>query len=303
MKKTIQRKPQFRTQVVTFEDSQHKSIYKCPASELAKEFIKTIPEKEQANAEYVKDVFEVLNGTLHGSSIEYDYLPLPSVEDKVIECLQKRRIDQATKWLDDFIARINSLPVTKTLPIEFLTIIARSETCDFESARCLCPGLIDLIPRNVLCKNDNWIIIDNEWSFRFAVPVSFVIFRSIYSIAVLYQNLIRLNASRNEPAVVFFKSGHKTYYIPLKWSRFLTQLDIRTSTMLRWETAFQKYVTGISSQLDKRVPDRPQCRTAFFCTNLFVRSKLTHLSLLRRAEKRAARFIDTFCNHDRWLKP
>lgn len=258
------RLPNFRTRTVLFEEAGQKLIRKYAAAEEAKPFIKNIAEIEKANSEYLKGQFDVLYGRLEDNYIEYEYLPYPSLHQKIAGELKQGSFEKADELLSLFIQKIQALNKVNTCPREFLKMVAPSTA---ENNRlqvdCLSQGVLDLTPKNILVDTNKWIVVDNEWSFDFPVPVIFIMFRAIRALAFALQPEIRKTASGANPVAGIFAGRFRTYYVPILWMKYITYYGISLWKMFRWETGFQRYVTGSTGTLAFRVRENPNIRTRF----------------------------------------
>lgn len=259
----VWRLEEFRTCTILIEEHGKKVVYKFAATEKAKPFIKSIAESEKANSEYLKGQFDVLCGLLQGDRIKYDYLTYPSLKDEMASHMEEERYDKANELFEKYISKIRSLKVIKTVPKEFLKVLVNDSVDYCFKVDCLTRGLLDLTPDNILINKGRWIVIDNEWSFDFPIPVMFVIFRAIRALAHVLQSEIRKTASKANPVVGIFAGRFKTYYIPILWMKYVTYYDISLWKMSRWETGFQRYVTGSTGTLAFRVRENPNIRTRF----------------------------------------
>ena len=253
----------FRTYTILAEECGKKVVYKCAAVEEAKPFIKNITEIEKANSEYLKGLFDVLCGRLQGGRIKYDYLTYPSLKDQIAFQMKEGCYDKANELFEKYINKIRSLKIIKTMPKEFLKVLVNDSVDYCFKVDCLTRGLLDLTPDNILIDKDCWIVIDNEWSFDFPIPVMFVIFRAIRALAHALQSEIRKTASEANPVVGIFAGKFKTYYVPIPWMKYVTYYDISLCKMSRWETGFQRYVTGSTGTLSFRVRENTNIRTRF----------------------------------------
>ncbi len=257
------RLPKFRTYTILTEECGKKVIYKHAASEEAKPFIKGIVEIEKANLKYLKGCFDVLCGYLQGSCIKYDYLTYPSLKDQMAFYMREKYYEGANELFEEYINKIHSLKIIKTIPKEFLKVLANDSDNYCLKMDCLTRGLLDITPDNILTNGNHWIALDNEWSFDFPVPVIFIKFRAIRSLVVNLQHEIRKAAGRANPVIGIFAGRFKTYYIPILWAKCIENYDINLQRMLRWEVSFQRYVTGSTDTIAFRVRGNPNIRKRF----------------------------------------
>ena len=256
------RREYFRTRTIIREENGKKVVYKCAASEKAKRFVKGIVAKERANAVHLKGHFDVHCGTLEQDCIKYDYLPYPSLADRMQLHMQEGNFEAAQDLLHKYAQKIEALETTFTVPEEFLMLVT-NEGNYTSKTNCLCRGLLDLTPKNILLNGNRWILLDNEWSFDFPIPIVFVLFRAIRELAFTLQGEIRRITNQDIPALGVFAKGLNTYYIPLVWVKYIINTNIGSRRMVEWEAGFWRYTTGAKREYVGRIKRRPSLRTHF----------------------------------------
>ncbi|MHC5061281.1 MAG: hypothetical protein ACYTFK_09390 [Planctomycetota bacterium] len=237
---------EFRTHTVIaeVEEPGEKVVYKYASAKEAIPFLKLIADREKENVAYLKDHFDVLCGELNGDRIEYKYLPCQSLQDNMAQHLRQGNYDIANELFESYVSKLRSLERTRVVPEEFLRSIA-AETDDNNSQMdCLARGLLDLTPRNIFIDGNRWIVIDNEWSFDFPVPVIFLLFRTIREMSIMLQPEIRKNTRTENPAAGLFSRKFSTFFTPVAWSKHITDTGVSLSRLLLWECGLQKFVTG-----------------------------------------------------------
>lgn len=243
LQESVNRKAKFQTRTIIKKTLGKNMVYKCAATEQAKQFVRTIADSEKKNAEYLRGQFGVLGGVLQGNYIKYDYLPFPSLQDEMGRYLRQFKTERANELLREFVNRVKALKRVQVAPETFLKTLGASPN-DNLCIDCLQRGLLDLKPSHVLINSDQWIVLDNEWSFDFPVPICFVLFRAIRETAYFLQWEIRESTGKASPAIGTFCLGFKKYYVPVDWMEHLLDAPVSLRRMLRWELGFQRYVTG-----------------------------------------------------------
>jgi 2-polyprenyl-3-methyl-5-hydroxy-6-metoxy-1,4-benzoquinol methylase len=290
------RKPEFRTELMICQADQKKLFIKTSVTDAAQPFIKLIVEREKKNQEYFKDCFEVLCGKLKDNRIEYDYLSFPSLQDKIQEYLRQGNYQHANKLFQNYIDKINSLEKVKIIPEEFLRVIAKDAHGVKSELDCLLRGLPDLTPQNILIDGNRWIVLDNEWSFDFPMPIIFIFFRAIKEMSAMLQPEICKTTCIENPAIGIFACNLCTNYVSQAWIKNITDKNTTFSQMLRWESGFQNYVTGRDSNAVGRIKFHYKV-----CTHIpyafSVRGNQFFAKLNRRLKKvagirRIAHFLD-----------
>ena len=157
-----------------------------------------------------------------------------------------------------YVDKLHSLTKVRVVPEEFLRVIVGQTDNNKLEIDCFSRGLLDLTPRNIFVNGDKWIVLDNEWSFDFPVPVVFVLFRAIRELAFILQSEIRRTTRSSNPTLGVFARGLSTYYVPVFWANYLTRTDISLTKMLWWEMGFQRYVTGSYQGTVGRIKRHPK---------------------------------------------
>jgi hypothetical protein len=253
----------FRTRTIVTEKNGKKVVYKCASTQQAIPFLKLIVERERKNVSYLKDHFEVLCGTLRDSYIEYDYLPYTVLQDLILQQMSNGDIQGANGFLAEYVRKITAFATIDMVPTQFLTTIADDRKGNIPALRCLSRGLLDLTPRNILVNGSRWIVIDNEWSFDFPVPMIFLLFRAIRELAMGLQREIRMCTSVSNPAVGIFARCLQTYYVPKDWAKHITTDEITLGRLLCWEMEFQRYIAGRCCDTVGRIKRYPRTRVHF----------------------------------------
>ncbi|MHC4475833.1 MAG: class I SAM-dependent methyltransferase [Planctomycetota bacterium] len=243
------RRPEFRTEIMVCREDKQKFLIKSPAAEIAKPFIELMAKRERDNVDYLKEHLEVLCGTFEEHRLKYEFLPYQSLEQIIASQLREGSCDEADATLKQYVDKLHALSTIHTCPSEFLAKIAQ-EPPDNDGVKvdCLIRGLIDLTPRNILVAGNKWIVVDNEWSFDFPIPVVFVLFRAILELVVGFQDEIRKTTRETRPAIGLLSWGLRTYYYPTVWSKYISDTHINFAQMLRWEKGFQRYITGFKGK-------------------------------------------------------
>ena len=242
--------PEFRTESMICREDDQKFFIKSPATEIAKPFIKLIAKREKANVDYLKENFEVLCGTLEGHRLKYKYLPYQTLDQVIASQLREGSCDRADATLRLYVNKLHALKSVRTYPSKFFAeIVQEPYANDGMKMECLTRGLGDLTPRNILVDGSRWVVIDNEWSFDFPIPVAFVLFRAILELVVGLQDEIRRTTTPTRPAIGIISKGLRTYYCPEDWYRCISDIRIDIARVLRWEMGFLRYTTGFKGKL------------------------------------------------------
>jgi hypothetical protein len=220
-------------------------------------------DREKASREYLKGHLDVLCGSLQDGCLKYDYLPYQSLLQIIETQFRQDSPSKADKTIKAYVGKIKALQSIYTVPKEFYRMIGLDDAYDNTKLLCLCRGLLDLTPRNILVSGEQWIVIDSEWSFDFPIPVAFVLFRAIGETAIKLQYEIRRCTGKTRPAVGIFARGTRTYYLPQDWVKYISDNNINFTQMLRWEMSFRRYVGGTNRGTVGWIKPNPKTKTCF----------------------------------------
>ncbi len=238
------RRREFQTHTEIIDAGGKKVIRKFASNPQAAEFLKLISEREQKSASFLKVQFEVLCGSLNENYIEYEFLPFTPLKEAIRQKMSEGDIQEAGNLFDEYLSKVTSLEKLTINPEEFLKTLVNEKNGSGQSFECLKMGLVDLMPRNILVNGDRWIVIDNEWSFDFPVPVEFILFRSVREMAITLQDEIRKAASEEKPVTYFFRFGLTRFFVPEYWLESLRDYNVNFPQNFEWEFGFQRYVSG-----------------------------------------------------------
>ncbi len=252
----------FHTRTILVPEQGGNVVYKVAATEEARAFLELITVRERENAAYLQGHFHVLCGNLRKEGILYEYLPQPSLARGIGLELGSGHCDRADELLGLYVRKVRALECNRRCPSEFLSAIAGEHSADDDlTVDCLSRGLLDLTPRNILVDGERWVVIDNEWSFGFPVPIAFLLFRAIRELCLMQQPEIRRTTSIQRPAIGLLARGLRTCYFPKHWVDYCKDPQISFSRMLRWEAGFRQYVAGSAFQSPGYVRMWPRERT------------------------------------------
>jgi hypothetical protein len=245
---------QFRTRTILVRDWGRNVVDKVATTYEARTFLGLIPDKERENVGYLHGHFDVLCGNRREERIVYEYLPQPSVAESIGFELNSGHCNKADELLDLYVHKIHALEHRPHYPSEFLSqIVGDSRGDDDLVVDCLSRGPLDLTLRNILLDGDRWVVIDNEWSFPFPIPVAFLLFRAVRQLCMMWQPEIRRTTGTDRPAVGLLTTRLRTYYFPKSWIEYCKAPHVSFMQMLRWEAGFRRYVAGPACRSPGRV--------------------------------------------------
>jgi hypothetical protein len=258
----------FQTKTILDTENGHQIIWRCPITEAALPFINAIADREKTSREYLMGHFDVLCGDMENGCLKYDYLPYQSLLRIIEMQFQQGCPSIADKMIKTYIDKVKALKSIYTVPKEFYQIIGLNSTHDNTKLLCLCCGLLDLTPRNILVNGERWVAVDFEWSFDFPIPVVFLLFRAIKETATELQYEIRRHTEKLRPSIGIFARGLRTYYFPQSWVKYISHTNVSLAQMLKWELGFRRYITGTNKGTVGRVKLNPKTKTCFLSLQL-----------------------------------
>ena len=171
------RRPELAVRTDIVEEGGVRKVVKTPAGPAAKAHINTIARAEKSLGElFGKSVFSANRGRINGESLELEYLEGRTLEEEFDDLLNDKA--RAAEAVTSFLKQIEQLADTSFEACDDFRKVF-GDACPAEGVPAVSVADIDLIPGNII-DNGKWIVIDYEWTFFFPVPVSFLIWRSLY---------------------------------------------------------------------------------------------------------------------------
>lgn len=121
---------------------------------------------------------------LEGEKLILEFLEGETLRDRIENFIADKEFDKIYKTLSEYICYIKS-KATENFVIteEFKKVFGRVDETKldgmFDTAKSLKVSDIDMIPANIII-NDNWNVIDYEWTFDFPIPVNYIIYRILF---------------------------------------------------------------------------------------------------------------------------
>lgn len=253
----------FQTKTILDTENGRQIIRKYPITEAALPFIRVIADREKSSREYLKTHFDVLCGALQDGCLKYDYLPYQSLLQVIEMRFKQDNPSLADEAIKAYVDRIKALESVYTVPKEFYQMVGSNGAGGNSRLLCLCRGLFDLTPRNILVDGERWIVIDSEWSFDFPVPVAFILFRAIKETADELQCEIRRHTGESRPSTGIFARDLRTYYFPQEWIKYISDTNASFAQMLKWELGFRRSIAGNNGGTVGRIKLCPRTKTHF----------------------------------------
>jgi len=260
------RKPEFRTNVRICVDDGKKSVVRSPDNDKSVQFIGEIAQRELLAEKFFKGKAEVVTGQPDGSSLRYSFIEFPSLEELIVDAIEKEDAGFGKSLVEGYIRFLETLPIEECIPERFIREFDLPSGEITQPVKCLTCATFDCVPHNIKVGPQNWYIIDNEWTFDYPLPVDYLAFRGILTLATNLQSHIKTHASKDQPVVLFRGYGRNREYVPLSWVEILRGLKIPVKKLIRWETNFQNYVNVHQQTSRLRLSRNPKVLTRVeFC--------------------------------------
>lgn len=164
-------------------------------------------------------------------TLRFDFVHGRSLDALLTVAFRERDQVRFLGIVDDYRALLNSAFTTIPAPVfteSMRQVFGLASPTELEGlGPFLTPALVDLVFENILVDGDRYYLIDHEWVFEGCLPVSFVLFRSLF----------------------YFYEKNKTFdietWMPL--SAVLERLALAPETVFRYramDEAFQAHVFG-----------------------------------------------------------
>jgi 2-polyprenyl-3-methyl-5-hydroxy-6-metoxy-1,4-benzoquinol methylase len=255
------RKPEFRTTVQICTDDGKKSVIRSPDNDKSIPFIREIAHRETLAKKFFGDKAEVVTGRFESSSLYYDFIGFPSLEDLVADAIEKEYTNYGKSLVEGYIRFLQSLPSKECIPERFIQEFHRPSREITQPIKCLTCATLDCVPHNIKVGPQNWYIIDNEWTFDYPLPIDYLAFRGIVALTVNLQSHIKTHSSKEQPVVLCMGYGKNREYIPLSWVEILQTSAIPFDKLIRWEGQFQNQVNIYQRTFRLRLSKNPKVLT------------------------------------------
>ncbi|MBO5387450.1 MAG: hypothetical protein J6A59_04840 [Lachnospiraceae bacterium] len=174
------RADRFKILTKIIDDNGHRYVEKHPLHKAAQAHIDSLSDTCVKLKELTDNtVFAMNNCNMDNGVACFEYLQGKTLEDIMKECFFKEDYEGLYKLFDRFVENIQALADCKfTMSEGFEEVFGAVDISEDEAAVSVAD--IDLVTSNIIVDEQAWHVIDYEWTFDFAVPVRFIIYRSIY---------------------------------------------------------------------------------------------------------------------------
>jgi hypothetical protein len=249
-------------------DDGKKYVVRSADNDKSVQFIGEIAQRELLAEKFFKGKAEVVTGRLDGSSLYYDFVEFPSLEELIADAIEKEDDGFGKSLVEGHIRFLETLPMKECIPERLIQEFHLPSQEITRPVKCLTCATFDCVPHNIKVGPKNWYIIDNEWIFDYPMPVDYLAFRGILTLANNLQSHIKTHASKTQPVVLFRGYGKNRQYIPLSWVEILRGLKITINKLICWETNFQNYVNVRQRTYRLRLSRNPKVLTRVELCNI-----------------------------------
>lgn len=158
-------------------DTEGMRVEKRAASPAAVKHIEAI--YRNSNAGHTAEIYN-LSGRFQKDRVSFAYIEGETLSNRMLYLLEQKDVVQfkteMVTFFHDYFAMLEHKEFVKD--DEFEELFGNADVQD--SLDAVCGGNIDLIFDNVFCTEKGKAIIDPEWVFSFAIPKSFIMWRSVH---------------------------------------------------------------------------------------------------------------------------
>lgn len=231
---SVERKEEYKIITRIFEEDGVKIVEKMAGSEKAKAHVERMAEFVKNSPYLTENVELVPCEKIEDGKVRFPYISGQRLDRVIDEAVKNEDWDavwENAALLKNIIMNVKGIEefqMTETFKEMF------GEVTGLEGCAAAKNISFDMVAANMILFDNKIYLLDYEWTFDFAVPLKFILYRSIL-----------LNAA--------------LYVIPEEKKKTLMEMvDIseeECELFLQMEIAFQKYVTGVS--LNNLYPDMP----------------------------------------------
>ena len=201
-----------------------KRIYKFPFEEAGSKHVQNIYKYyNQLSDRYSDSGISINKCVSIEDGIEFEYIEGMTLQEKFDELIENKEYSQIERLIDEVVRRIsvgayNDFVMTD----EFIEVFGEyPELLEQKGMKSANITDIDMILSNYIV-NENWTLIDYEWTFDFPVPNNFVIYRMLFYLIhqsfyceqlELSKLLARYNISSEEIDIYMIMERHFQSYI------------------------------------------------------------------------------------------
>lgn len=234
---SVERKEEYKIITRIYEENGQRFVEKMAAGEKAKAHVEKMAEFAKINPYQTANLVLAACEKIGEGKVRYPYIEGHRL-DKIIDEAVKQK-DWDTVWENVTLLKDIIMNVKKTEDFHISSAFTEmfGKVPDLEGYEAARNVSFDMVAANIVVA-DRLYLLDYEWSFDFAVPLKFILYRSILLNGTL-------NVIPEEKKEILMKIAGLSR----------EECDL----FLQMEIAFQKYVTGVS--LNNLYPMMPTTHT------------------------------------------
>lgn len=169
---------QIRTTIFCDEDGNH-YVEKLPLTKVAVSHVLQIGLNEKLlNASAAGTRFVFNKSQTCGESITLEYLEGQSLSELIAEHVRSKNAEAVKQLLQAYYSELCVMAVKPFVPSDEMEQVFGKVY--FETPKMSCPVTdIDMIFDNIIVADQVWNVLDYEWSFGFAIPVEYIMYRAV----------------------------------------------------------------------------------------------------------------------------
>lgn len=245
---SLQRQPKFRTITTLHKKGKSYRVVKQPVSPDGKNHLASLAKTYDVLKKPFSKNFGVCPVQDTPSGAIFDYVGGLSMEELLVRNLLKKDYDGFLKQFLLFTEIVSSLDQSEAIPIKSAAYKQIFGSAFNKKALLVSPGLVDLNFDNIVYdqQSKQYTLIDYEWCFEFPIPKDYVIGRALLYFFKRHWQILRALAG---PSNKLQEIG-KDLYVPDVLYQALKTYFACAREVSATEQAFQRYVTGQSSDLE-----------------------------------------------------
>lgn len=169
----------YRILTKIIEDNNGKRVViKEPLSEKAQTHIDNIARYYMELSEEYEGQLKINQCEKRGKIVEFEYLQGETLEEQFIHLYHHQKFDELNVLFDEFVKRIENGASDDFIVTDDFIQVFGDVTID-RQLNSLKVTDIDMVLSNIIITNNEWNLIDYEWTYDFPIPIRFVLYRSI----------------------------------------------------------------------------------------------------------------------------
>lgn len=199
-------------------------VYKTPSNKLAEKFLLSIIDKYDYLNKYKLPFIVNKPKKVGNCRIRFDYIDGKTLWYALDLAIREKNRKRVREIFNRYYQLLNGIPhAAMPLTEAFYKIFGRMQDKNKMSFDCIKTGLLDLNLDNIIVSKKNYYLIDYEWTFKFPIPIKYILFRALHYTFATKQQINQ---------IVSYEDTFSHFKIDKKESQLF----------LHWEYTFQKFI-------------------------------------------------------------